>query len=287
MKSHTKLFFSPLSLSHYKMTDFQSFHTFEKVSRRRQAAAEIPAAYLIEDEEDLDAEYAPQWPQQQVARPSVAFLVKHYAPPMTKPKPLEERWTQQAAENKAASKKAAEGVAAAEVVYKAKMAELAKAEADSKTINKWSAARTSSAALIKRLQQELAEATEKKKAAVAAHEKIFKAGETARWMIDNQKKRDELWTGYKKLIHEDWEANYGKHYPRKNSNDLFGYYDVVAKEEFDDGWTRFTFKAGTNVEHLCRELDMGGHDRQEFGGGPDAPWVEIRTDVLKAFENPA
>ena len=258
---------------------------FLHISRRR-VLNELPAAYLIEEEEDLDAEYAPQWPQKQVARPSIAFLVKHYAPPMTKPKPLEEHWVQKAAANKVACKKAAEAVVIAGAAYDAKSAELAKAEAESRSINKWSAARTSSAALVKRLQDEATAAGEKKKAAVAAHEKIFKDGEDARWMIANQKKREEIWIEHKKAIHEDWTASYGKHRPLRTGNDLFGYYDVVEKpKEYDDGWTRFIFKAGTDVEHVCRELDMGGHDRTDCGGQrSEAPWVEIRTDVLKAFE---
>lgn len=248
---------------------------------------EVPAAYLIEEEEEDYCSYeAPRWPQRQVARPSIAFLVKHYAPPMTKPKPLDPRWLKEAAENNAATKLAAEAVAAAEIAYKKKSEELAAAEAESKTINKWSSSRTTSAAVIKRLQSEAAELAEKKKAVTANFEKIFKAGENARWFINNQEKRDKLWVDYKRVIHEGWEADFGKHYPRRTTTDLFGYYDVVERpEEFEDGWTRFVFKAGTDVAHICRELDMGGHDRTKCSEeGSSESWVEVRTDVLKALE---
>lgn len=261
---------------------------FHHISLRRKALPDLAPAYIIEEEEEDYCSYEePRWPQQQVARPSIAFLVANYAPPMTKPKPLEEHWVQKAADNNVACKKAAEAVVIAGAAYDAKSAELAKAEAESRSINKWSAARTTSAALIKRLQDEATAASEKKKAAVAAHEKIFKDGEDARWMIANQKKREELWIAHKKNIHEDWVANYGKHRALRTGNDLFGHYDVVEKpKEYEDGWTRFVFKAGTDVEHVCRELDMGGHDRTDCGGQTsDAPWVEIRTDVLKAFES--
>lgn len=264
------------------MTDFHHIST-----RRFKPGQEVPAAYLLEDEEEDNCSYQePRWPQQQVARPSVAFLVAHYAPPLTKPAPIEERWVTAAAENKAAVKVAAAAVEAAETAYIKKSAELAKAEADSKTINKWSAARTSSAALIERLKGEVAEMGEKKKAAVAAFEKTHKAGETARWFVDSQVRREKIWADYKRVIHEDWQAQYGKHYPRRTSTDLFGHYDIVEKpEEFEDGWTRFVFKAGTDVEHICRELDMGGHDKTKCSEeDAEKPWVEVRTDVLKEFE---
>jgi hypothetical protein len=265
---------------------------FHHISLRRPAKdVEIPAAYLIEEEEDDYCSYeAPKWPQQQVARPSIAFLVANYAPPMTKPTPLDPRWPKEAAENKAATKIAAEAVAAAEIAYKKKSGELAEAEAASKSVNKWSASRTTSAALIKRLQGEAAELAEKKKAAVASFEKIFKAGDSARWFIENQAKREKLWADYKRVIHEGWEAEFGKHYPRRTTTDLFGYYDVVEKpEEFGDGWTKFVFKAGTDVRHICRELDMGGHDRTKCSEGysvDEKPWVEVLTAVLKEFESP-
>jgi hypothetical protein len=265
------------------MTDFQ--HIF----RRHQALPELPSAYIIEEEEEDYCSYeAPRWPRwdQQVARPSIAFLVANYAPPMTKPNPIDERWVKEAAANKVAMKVAAEAAAEADAIYKKKSEELAKAEAESKAVNKWSSSRTTSAALIKRLQTEAAELAEKKKAAVAAFENIAKAGETARWFIDNQAKCEELWVKYKKVIHEGWEAEFGKHYPRRTTTDLFGHYDVVERpEEFEDGYTRFVFKAGTDVKHICRELDMGGHDKAYCGGqASEKPWVEVRTDVLKSFE---
>jgi len=173
----------------------------------------LPSAYRSELSEDDYEEYdnyedddAYTWPRQYVARPSIKFLVANYAPPLTKPKPLEEMWISSAAANKASCKRAAEAVAAAEKAYDKVTAELLKAETESKAVNKWSAARTTSAALIKRLQDDAAAAAEAKKKAVAGDDKIFKEGEPARWMLANQKKREEVWEEFKQLQHEDWRA---------------------------------------------------------------------------------
>jgi hypothetical protein len=249
----------------------------------RYARQEIPEAYLIEEDED-DYSEVPEWPQRQVARPSISFLVNHYAPPMKKPEPLDPKYPKQVAENKAASEAAADAVAATEVAHRSKMAEIAKAEAENKTVNKWSSSRVTSAALIKRLQEEAAELSEKKKKLAAEFERIWKSAEYARFVVASHAKSEERWESYKKLIHADWEANYGKHRSLRNSNHLFGHYDVVKTPEEVDDYTRFVFKAGTDVEHVARELQIGGHDRVYCGGSAEEPWVEVLTSVLKSFE---
>jgi hypothetical protein len=251
--------------------------------RKNVRLAEIPAAYLIEEDED-DYSEVPEWPQKQVARPSVSFLVNHYAPPMKKPEPLDPKYPKQVADNKVASEAAAKAVADAEVAYAAKTAELAKAEADNKTVNKWSSSRATSAALIKRLQGEAAELAEKKKKLIVEFERAWKSGEYARFVVASHAKSEERWESYKKLIHADWEANYGKHRPLRTSNDLFGYYDIVKTPEVVDNYTCFIFKAGIDVEHVARELQIGGHERVYCGGSAEEPWVEVLTSALHEFE---
>ncbi len=246
----------------------------------------IPDAYLIEEEaEDNCSDEAPRWPQKQVARPSIAFFAANRLPRMTKPQPLEERWVKEAAQNKIDCASTAAAIASTEGAYKKKMAELAAAETESKGVNKWSATRSTSAALIKRLEEESADLLQKKKVAGETFEKTFSAGETARWMLKSQEKMEKLWEDHKQMIYEEWDAEFGKHYPRRTTSDLFAYYDVVEKpEEFGDGWTRFVFKAGTDVKHICRELEIGGYEETYYGVKDEKPWLEVPTSVLKSFE---
>ena len=74
----------------------------------------------------------------------------------------------------------------------------------------------------------------------------------------------------------------------RTTDDLFVHYDVVETPEErlygEESFTRFYLKAGTDTDHVCRELHMGGHETIYAGGTAEKPWVEVMTNALKEFE---
>lgn len=198
------------------------------------------------------------WPTPRVARPSIASLVKFNAPIPSKPKPPSDRVLKDHAENEAAMKKAAEAVAEAEAKLKAKQDELAKNTAENSSINKWSN-RATREAVTTRLKKEVVEFDEMRKVAVKAFEKIVQEGQLVRSLVAAHAKSVEGFAKYVKAKHAYWECIYGEHTPLKTETQLFSRYDVVGREK-GDVFYKLTLKEGTDMDHLTRELEMGGHE---------------------------
>jgi hypothetical protein len=246
---------------------------WEKTSRRaagrgRKALEDDydPWADYGDDQDDYCAP-VPQWPRQQVARPSVAFLVKHYAPIPTRPKPLDPEYLQRYTEFKEKLKAATEAVVAAEVAEKKAVAAAGAEEAAQKSLNAWSRTQTK-IALLQRLKREVAEATETKRTKVEARDKLLKSGETISALIGAHKKSVEGFEKYRTTLHELWDCEHGyEHRALRSEADLFAYYDPVERgKPTPGGWVRYVMAEGTDMEKLCREFDRGGHEQIRSDG---------------------
>ncbi len=247
---------------------------------KKRFAEERITAYDIEEPEDDYATEVPEWPQHQRALPPIRAMLKFSFPA---PKPvgvLKPEYAQKYKEGEEALEKAVQFTAAA--TAKVNAAEAALKTYTEEKVAVWGAAskRAEREAVVKRLQRELQDVVDAKKAAEAQMEKVIKANSTINSIVRLHGDQKETYKRHQEALFAYWDLTYGKHTPVCRAVDIWGRYEVRGEEKLPWGLTRFTLAPGQDVDRLGRECQMGGHEWVEVDGQE----ICLKTDTLAAYE---
>ncbi len=212
--------------------------------------------------------------------PSAEFMAKNYSPPITKPKPLPERFLEQNKTQQAL-------IATAEELIKKQVealdkieAELTKAETDVKNSRSWQNL-DGKRALVTRLKKDFDEANNKRIQLTKDRDELVVKNTPIQKMLRMQEQMMQTYRDHNKILAESIRNLYPWVQPIEDMKTVIDFGEVLEARDFPNGQSQLWFAPGTSMQDLANSLRLGNTWDLYCGVTDGEPWIVLPTRLPK------